>query len=215
MGKTRTAMKIHWIGTVGGIVGYNRYGQMDWRSLAESIRNPQTEAQLEVRAKFAFISKFISAIAHGYQKGYAKFVGGGLGPRSLFSRNIYAEEAVTGDRNNGYTVNFNKVPLSAGNLVNPYNVLGLVTAAQQTFTLSWTDNTGVGNALATDTLTLLLFNLSKQESVFSDNGATRADETFDLSYPAAWAGDTAYIYAYFTGEDGNCSKSVCLGPYTL
>ena len=41
MGKTNNAMKIHWNGQVGHVVGYTRRGHDYWRSLSNHYRNPQ------------------------------------------------------------------------------------------------------------------------------------------------------------------------------
>lgn len=213
MGVTRSAMKIHWRGTVGGIVGGRQYGQDTWRSLADSVNQPNTQAQLEARARFSFVTKTVAALGYAYRLGYKMFIGDGKGPRALFAKQV-SRDAVTGNMNDGYVLDNTKVLVSRGGLTQAYNTLAVVTTATQTVTVSWTDNSGVADAEATDKLCYLLYNSSKQDSVSGEDIATRADETADFNYPAAWAGDTLYLYIYWNGDAKGCSRSQCSGPYT-
>lgn len=206
-------MKIHWRGTVGGIVGGRQYGQDTWRSLADSVNQPNTQAQLEARARFSFVTKAIAALGYAYRLGYKMFIGDGKGPRALFSKQV-SRDAVTGDMTAGYTLDPTKVLVSRGGLTPAYNTTAVVTPATQNVTVSWTDNSGVGDAEATDQLCYLLFNASKQDSVSGEDIATRADETAEFNYPVAWAGDNLYLFLYWNGEAKGCSQSQCLGPYT-
>lgn len=211
MGKTNSAMKIHWTGQVGHIVGFSSRGHDYWRSLAENHNDAHTDAQLNHRALFAFISILIHCIGLIYKDGYRHY-GTALSQRSHFFRQLY-RNAVTGDLVSGFTVDYTKVLVARGNLTPPYNLLATVNQVSQTVTVSWTDNSGVGDASATDTLMYALYNASKQTNVYATRVATRADETAEFSYPAEWAGDTLYLYvAWSSGFSESDSKN--LGPYT-
>lgn len=213
MGVTKSAMKIHWRGTVGGITGSRQYGQDTWRSLPDSVYNPNTEGQQEYRARFAFISQLVAKLGYAYRLGYKAFIGDGRGPRALFSRQV-GRDAVTGNHTDGYTVNYSKVLLSIGSLTNPYNITATAVAADHKVLVTWTDNSGVGDAEATDAVVLCIHNVTRGESITNYAFGVRADEGGEMVYPAAWAGDTLRVYMFMNGGDKGCSKSVENGPLT-
>lgn len=213
MGVTKTAMKIHWRGTVGGIVGGRQYGQDTWRSLAETINQPNSEAQLAARAKFKAISQAVKMLGYAYRLGYKMFIADGLGPRALFSKQV-GRDAITGSGTE-YTLDPTKVEISKGGLTPCHTIAAAVAPATQTVTVSWSDNSGVGDAEATDQLCYLLLNFTKGVSIYGTDVATRAEETYSFTYNAAWAGDTAYLYVFWNGKDKGCSSSQMLGVYSL
>ena len=191
MGKQNTSMKIQWNGNTGGVVGYSIRGHHYTRSLADSVRNPRTEAQLEQRAKFAYVSQLVSTFGNSYVEGYRHY-NTTLNQRANFTRNLF-HTAVTGNRTDGYTVDWAKVQVSRGGLSNPYNVTAAAVAADHKVALTWTDNSGVGAAAGDDTVAVTLYNATRAESLYQTVG-TRADEEAELQYPAAWQGDTLHVY---------------------
>ena len=206
-------MKIHWRGQVGGIVGSRQYGQDTWRSMADSVANPNTEAQQTVRAKFTAVTKGVAALGYLYRLGYKMFVGDGKGPRALFSKQLH-DDALMGDLQTGFSIDPTKVELSKGALTPAHSIAASVTPATQVCTVSWSDNSGVGDAEATDKLCVALYNLSKQETIDFQDVATRAAETASMTYDASWAGDTMYVYAFWNGDEKGCSACKLLGFYT-
>lgn len=206
MGKQNTNMKIAWTGNTGGVVGFSVRGHHYTRSLAESVRNPRTEAQLEARAKFAFVSEAVSTMAPAYLDGYLHY-NATLNQRANLTRQVYSQ-AVTGNRTDGYSLDYSKVKMSRGNLVNPYNVTAAATGG--TVTVTWSDNSGVGNALATDKANILVYNASRKESVYKAAASARQAEEATAAYPTAWTGDTLYIYVWFSNGSAE-SESKALG----
>ena len=211
MGRTNSSMKIHWDGQTGGLVGFTVRGNAYWRSLADHVRNPRTQAQTEHRALFAFVSALIRCVGPIYKEGYLHY-NTRKPQRANFFQQLY-RNAVTGDISSGFTVNYANVLVARGNLTPAYNTLAVVTASSQTVTVSWSDNTGVGDASATDTLSYALYNTSKQTNVLGTAVATRADETAEFTYPAEWAGDTLHLYLFWSNGTTE-SDSQHLGPYT-
>ena len=206
-------MKIHWRGTVGGIVGGRQYGQDTWRSLAESVNQPNSEAQLAARAKFKAISQAVKMLGYAYRLGYKMFIADGLGPRALFSKQV-GRDAITGSGTE-YTLDPTKVEIAKGGLTPCHTIAAAATPATQTVTVSWSDNSGVGDAEATDQLCYLLLNLTKKTSIYGTDVATRAEESFSFNYSTEWAGDTGYLYVFWNGKDKGCSSSQMLGVYNL
>ena len=137
MGKISNNMKIHWIGQVGGLVGISSRGNAYWRSLAETVRNPRSQAQTEHRALFAFVSTLIRYIGPIYKDGY-KHYNTRKTQRSNFYHQLYTE-AVSGDLTSGFTVDYTKVLVSRGNLT-PCHTIAASVAASMTRViqrLSW------------------------------------------------------------------------------
>lgn len=213
MGVTKSAMKIHWRGQVGGLVGSRQYGQDTWRSLADSVNQPNTEAQLTVRAKFSVVTKAVAALGYLYRLGYKAFIADGKGPRALFSKQLY-DEAIIGNMHDGFSIDPTKVMVAKGSLTPAHSIAAAVATATHTATISWSDNSGVGDAEATDNLCVQLFNSTKQVSVTAQDLATRAAETASVEYPSDWVGDTMYVYVFWDGKDKGCSASKMLGVYT-
>ena len=213
MGVTKSAMKIHWRGQVGGLVGSHQYGQDTWRSMADSVANPNTEGQQIARAKFSAVSKGAAALGYLYRLGYKMFIGNGRGPRALFSKQLY-DNALIGDLQSGFSIDPTKVELSKGSLTPAHSIAASVAPATQSCTVSWSDNSGVGDAEATDKLCVSLYNMTKQETIDFQDVATRAAETASMNYDASWAGDTMYVYAFWNGDEKGCSACKNLGVFS-
>lgn len=211
MGKTRNAIKIHWNGQVGRIVGYSVRGNDYWRSLASNYNDPRTDAQLLHRAKFAFTSSFIHSIGPAYKSGYAHY-NTNKSQRANFFHQVY-HNAVSGDLSAGFAIDPAKVLVSRGNLTPAYSLVATVATATQAVTFAWSDNTGVADASADDRLLYCIFNVSRQQSLFSDHAATRNAETASASYPSEWTGDTLHIYTAWLNTTA-ASDSSFLGTFT-
>ncbi len=83
-------------------------------------------------------------------------------------------------------------------------------------TISWTGNSGQGDAQATDVAMPLAFNTDKGEAVFSTSAATRADQSAELTLSANWNGDTVELYIGFASADGiNVANSIYLGSHSV
>ncbi|MBO4588938.1 MAG: hypothetical protein J5711_08615 [Bacteroidales bacterium] len=204
-------MKIHRNGQVGRIVGYTVRGNDLWRSLASNHNDARSDAQLLQRARLAFVTVFIHSIGDIYKAGYHHY-NTSKSQRANFFRQIY-RNALSGNLIDGFTIDFSKVLVSRGNLTPAHSIAASVTPATQTATISWSDNSGVGDAKADDRLLYCIYNATKHTNVFSDNAATRAAETASATYPADWAGDTIYIYAAWTSSTAE-SDSKLLGLFT-
>lgn len=211
MSKSRTSMKIHWNGQTGGVVGYTVRGNDFWRSLPNSYHDACNEAQQLSRAKLSYVSKFIHNIGGIYKAGYRHF-NPSVRQRENFAHQIY-QDALSGNLTDGLVINPADVLVARGGLTPTHSIAAAVAPATQTVTISWSDNSGVGDARATDKLLYCAYNATKQESVFSDNAATRADETCSFNYPADWSGDTLYLYAAWASGTSESDSSM-LGFYT-
>ena len=77
--------------------------------------------------------------------------------------------------------------------------------------ITWVDNTGDCDALATDNAMALVINNTKRSIVQDMTTKTRADEIVSLTVPATWVGDDVHVYLAFKTPAGDkVSDSVFL-----
>ena len=106
-------------------------------------------------------------------------------------------------------IDFEKTLLAQGSLVTATDAAVQTEAGKATFT--WTDNSGSGNAAATDQVMVLAYNKDKEETVYDTAAATRADGTAELTLPTDWTDNALVVYLAFYSEDGRMvSNSQCL-----
>ena len=204
-----------WQKRVGNVVGRIVQGRNIYSIYQPQVSNPQTQAQQTNRSAFSVMAEFVSqslaAIRVGFRNldGYKK----GSAYSSALGYNLTKAKAISGTYPN-LEVNYNKVVVSEGGVDLPYDPSG--TVADGELTVSWADNSGQGDALATDKAALFLFNTTQKKSVFAVTDSKRSDRTAKISVPTAWTGDTAVGYLFMVREDkGVNSMSTYVGSYTL
>jgi hypothetical protein len=105
-------------------------------------------------------------------------------------------------------IDYRKVMISRGNLT-PVQAPG-VASENGKMTVLWNDNSGIGNAQATDKLLLALINTTKNEVVTRFNDTDRSEGSLELDLPH-WKGDKMHVYIGFISEDGkDISDSHCV-----
>ena len=196
---------IKWHNSLGGVVGYKARGKHFLRVKPCSVHDPNTAAQQETRTKFKFITQLIHKIGGVYKLGY-KNVDSTRSERGMFFENLWYD-AVTGNANDGYTVDYEKVKVARGLLLPTYSMTCSVLGAQHKCSYSWTDNSGQGDAESTDKICINLYNPTKGVSMLFEDVAQRSAEACQVQYSTAWAGDTVYNYIFWKKADGSCSDS--------
>lgn len=108
-----------------------------------------------------------------------------------------------------FNIVFSDVLISRGDLP---NVLGpaIVAGAGGLVTFSWTDNTGVGAAKATDKAILAAFCPALNQCIYTTGSADRSDITDTLKL-STFAGQVVETYIGFISANG---KSVATSIYT-
>jgi hypothetical protein len=106
------------------------------------------------------------------------------------------------------------VLVSRGNLTGAVNALA--TSANGVITLNWADNSGSGNATATDKALIVVLNPTRAESVFDTGGNQRVATTEDITVPADWVGESVEVFLGFITEDGkDVANSSYLGSVVV
>ena len=194
-------------GKVGTVIGSSWKGISYMRGRAQNVKNPRTEGQMEQRSKFSLTLEFLKPITAYIRTGYKMYANKQTAFNAAMS--YIVKNAVSGIYPN-YMLDFSQVLVSRGTLTQPLNANAAMSAGK--VSVSWTDNSGQGDAQPIDVAMPLAFNTDKGEAVFSTNSATRADQLAELTFPADWVGDTVEIYIGFISADGiNVANSLYLG----
>lgn len=198
-------------GKVGTVIGSSWKGISYMRGRAQNVKNPRTEGQMEQRSKFALALDFLKPITAYVRTSYKTYANKQTAFNAAMS--YIVKNAVSGAFPN-YTLDFSQVLVSRGSLTQPLNANATMAASK--VSISWTDNSGQGNAQPIDVAMPFAFNTDKGEAVFSTNSDTRADQLAELTFPADWVGDTVEIYIGFISADGiNVANSLYLGSKTV
>jgi hypothetical protein len=198
-------------GKVGTVVGGSWKGISYMRSLAQNVKNPRTDAQMTQRSKFALTLAFLKPITNYVRVGFKPYATKQTAFNAAMS--YIVANAISGEYPN-HTLDFAKVLVSRGSLFPVENASAEADAGK--ITISWTDNSGISDALSTDVAMPLVFNPLKVEAVFSTSAAARADGMAEINLPADWAGDNVEVYLGFVSADGKAiANSIYLGEKTL
>lgn len=198
MGKINQGILGGFSGKVGNVVGGNWKGIDYMRVKPSNVANPRTEGQVDQRSKFITVLQFLQPMKDFLKVGYKNYAIKMTQFNSAMSYNL--NNAVTGAYPN-YSIDYASALLSRGGLASALNG-AIASASVGNATFTWDDNSGDGNAKATDKALLLVFNADKNEAVFVTEGVDRSTGTQNLAIPDNYSGDTIYGFIGFISEDG-------------
>jgi len=187
-------------GKVGNIIGGSWKGIDYMRSRATSIAQPNTPAQLEQRARFRTVGKFLRPLIPFLRIGFKSQAVKMSGFNAAMSFNL--GNAIIGTYP-AFDIDYSKVSVSQGNLAGPLNPT-TVSATAGAIQFTWEDNSWETDASAADQAVLVVYNPARQAAVSVIGGITRAVGAQTITLPDAFAGDEVQCYIAFT----NASKSV-------
>ena len=200
-------------GKVGTVIGSSWKGISYMRGQAQHVKNPRSAGQVDQRSKFNLALNFLQPnvpyIRIGYKSQAAK--------QTEFNAamSYIVKNAITGASPN-YALDYTKVMVSRGGLTQVTDAAASWAAATSKLTVTWTDNSGVGSALATDKAMPFVYNKDKNETIYNTEGATRTTHTMDITVPSDWVGDKVEVYLGMVSEDGALvADSIYLGELTL
>lgn len=198
-------------GKVGTVIGSSWKGISYMRGRAQNVKNPRTEGQVEQRSKFSLTLEFLKPITSYIRTGFKTYANKQTAFNAAMS--YIVKNAVSGVYPN-HALDYSLTLVSRGNLKQPANAVASMGSGKTTIT--WSDNSGEGDAQSTDLAMPLAFNINKGEAVFSTASASRADQLAELTFPADWMGDTVEIYLGFVSADGtSVATSLYLGQNTV
>ncbi len=198
MGRIKKGVLGGFSGKVGNVVGSSWKGIDYIRSLAASVKNPRTEGQMAQRTKFSVVMEFLRPIIPYLNVGFKPYANRQSGYNAAMSYNV--NNAVAGTFPD-ITVDYPKILVSKGSLLGAENATATSAAGKITFT--WTDNSDVNDAKATDLAMPLAYNTTKGQAIFKTNGAERSAGTDVLTVPDSWLDDEVELYLGFVSKDGS------------
>ena len=199
-------------GKVGNIVGGTWKGIDYMRILPASVRNPKTPKQLAQRARFIAILNFLKPLAGFLSVGFKEYADGMTGFNVAMSYNV--KNAITGTYPT-FTVNYPATLVSKGKLTGA-NTPVVASTVTKTINFTWINNSGTGNALASDVALLVAFFPTTNETVYQFTTILRSAATAQLVVPAKFSTKLAHCWLAFQSADGKMNSfSSYIGTVTV
>lgn len=199
-------------GKVGTVVGSTWRGKDVMRSLPRRSNRAATLLQQQQRDKFTLVSNFMLPLSTIFSRYFGNK--GGLKTQRNQGMSYLMKQAAL---HNGTAAfwDFPKILLTRGDLLG-LATLSAVAGTNQTVTVNWVDNSGQGNALATDTVLAVAYEETSGLIWSAEAIATRNTETVTLPLPAYWSGLAVHVWmAVVTADDTKYATSQYLSTITL
>ena len=205
MGKIKKGVFGEFTGKVGNLVGCTWKGIPYMRTRPANMTNPRTEKQQGQRSKFQVALNFLRTITPFLRIGYREFAERQTAFNAAMS---YVMKNALADSEQGLEIDYNKVLVSHGSLTQASDTTVSTEGSKALFT--WKDNSGQGNAMATDAAMLLVYNQEKALAVYDTSAAMRSDGNAELELPKEWKNDTLIAYLGFCStNDKSVANSIC------
>lgn len=200
-------------GTIGNVVGGNWNGIDYMRSKPDKVNNPNTPAQQAQRGKFGLMMSFLKKIKPVINAGFVS----GNKQRTPFNRasSYNLKNAVKGAVPD-QEIDFPALQIARGTLI-PAEEASASSENPADVSFSWSDNSGMGSAAEDDEALLLLYNVDKERALYvAGDGPLRSEESFSMTTPTSYEGDTVEAFIAFVSADGTeASDSEYLGSITI
>lgn len=197
-------------GSVGTITGAS-WKDIDYiRSKSTKPKGEPSPAQLDNQYKFSAVISFVSTMTELLNETFAKYATSMSPSNAAFSYNF--ENAITGVSPD-FSIDYTNALISRGDLPNASSVTASITS--RTVHFAWTDNSGVGLALAADKAVLVAYCKSLNLTLYAIGTAIRSVQAgvLDVSNFSGFAIET---WVAFLNDDGSmASNSVYTGRLTV
>ncbi|RTL56345.1 MAG: hypothetical protein EKK37_17910 [Sphingobacteriales bacterium] len=198
-------------GTVGTVIGGSWKGISYLRSQPTSRRTSFSQAQLEQQAKFALVIRFLQSMTALISVTFRDYAVEMSGFNNAMRYTLI--NAVTGVYPN-FDIAYNLALVSRGDLPGAQNPLAASSAAG-VITWQWQDNSGMGRALPTDKSILVAYCPSRNQCIYTVQGAARNTGT-DALQVAAFSGLQVQTFIGFISDDGKLvASSIYTGQLTV
>ena len=196
MGKINNGILGAFSGTVGPAVGSSWKGIGVIRSRPPRKRRRSTEGQLRQMAKLKLMTPFVRPLTDLLNRTYVNTVY----RMSCFNKTLSynMRNAISGEYPD-FNINFTRVVLGVGDLLNPDKVSAHSTAAGQ-ISITWTDNSGQGSARATDQAFVAVYCEALDQWITDGPGPQRNAGSYTLEVTEFY-GKAVYTYIGFLSAD--------------
>lgn len=211
MGSIKNGILGGFSGKVGTVVGSSWNGISYMRAVATNVKDARSPKQMAQREKFAMAHAFLRPIRSFINVGFKMYA---VRQTAMNAAMSYTLRNVIKGSSPDFTIDYSKVLVSRGSLELPQNIQLVNNEGE--IGISWSDNSGLTNALDSDFAMALAYNANKMCAVYDMVSSCRGDEGVSLSYPSDWVGDTVHIYLGFVSENGSLvSDSVYVGEKVI
>jgi hypothetical protein len=184
-------------GKVGPVVGASWRGKDVMRSLPRKTSRVATATQLLQREKFTMVTEFLTPL----KSVVGRYFGNNTGDKTRRNQAMsYLMREAINYVDPDLVWDFSKVLFSRGDLL---GMTGATAAAGtgQSVDITWTDNSGQGDAETTDKLVVVLYEATSKTTVHALNAGTRSQGTSNVIVPAFLTGLTVQVWASFASTD--------------
>lgn len=200
-------------GTFGTAIFQEQYGKHVLRTKPLTYRDKNTTEQQQNRGKFRtaqlWVIKFLSIIRTGFasyrenMSAYAAALG------------WYISNAVTGTLDN-YSISYSNAIFSFGDLLNVTSFDAPILNPGNHFTFDFENNSGIGNASASDSVNIILFNQTQNKFITLSDVRSRTYIDDDFSGMYLNLNDVCHIWMYCINDSGTTiSNTTYVGQYSV
>jgi hypothetical protein len=219
MGKLSSGILGPVSGKVGNVVGGSWRGIDYLRAMPASVSNPRSPAQLNQRARFLLMLRFLQPMLDFIKIGFKAYARKMSAYNAAMSHNL--RNAITGTFPD-FEINYSDVLVSRGNL-RGVSEASVVSPSASTLQVQWEDNSGMASALAADRVMVVVYNDVKRDVRYDLNAALRSDGEAILTLPAGYSGDEVQVWIAFTnlsdlissGDSNTISNSIFAGSVAV
>jgi hypothetical protein len=198
-------------GKLGNLIGASWKGINYLRIKPAKVANPRTLGQRIQRAMFLVTLRFLQPLGDFLKIGFKNYASKMSPFNSAMSFNI--QNAISGEYPD-FVIDYPGALVSRGNLTPAANPEAESTIAGQV-SFTWDDNSGDGDAEATDKALLVVYNPTKKNAVVSTQGAERSAGEQVVNVPANYSGGTVHTWIAFLSAAGQVSNSVYAGEVVI
>jgi len=194
-------------GQVGPVIGSSWKGIPYMKTKPEKVANPKTQGQLDHRGKFVTTIRFLRPMKAFLHVSFSEMAIKKTAYNAAMSYNYH--HAVTGSYPD-FNMDYSRVIVSQGSLAGVINPQVIATAGQINF--SWQNNADNMEVMDSDKVLLLIYNATRQETVFLVGGNTRDSGSQSILIPPSFAGEEVHCYIAFQNmEETAASTSQFVG----
>jgi Family of unknown function (DUF6266) len=184
-------------GKVGPVVGSSWRGKEVLRSLPKRTNRVATPTQALQRLKFSTVTAFLNPL---YPL-LSRYYGSNAGERTRINQAMsYHMKEATAYNAPVFDMVYTKVQISKGDLLG-VQAGSVESVVASRVTINWTDNSGQGEALATDQLIAAIYEPTTKTTLYSLSVSSRNAGTGAIIVPGFMSGLTVQVWAGFASTD--------------
>jgi hypothetical protein len=184
-------------GKVGPVVGASWRGKDVMRSLPRKTSRVATATQLLQREKFTMVTEFLTPL----NSVVGRYFGNNTGDKTRRNQAMsYLMREAINYVDPDLVWDFSKVLISRGDLLGMTGT-SAAAGAGQSVDITWTNNSGQGDAETTDKLVVVLYEETTKTIVHALNAGMRNQGTGNVIVPAFLTGLTVQVWATFASSN--------------